>query len=131
MDVLASYGTDEKAEVEGRWFPLSKTAKVLVARTGNPRYAAAFRKLLQKHELDLGTGTPEADELAEVILVEVLADTVLLGWEGLTHQGEAVPYDAKMARTFLRVKDFRKRITALADSMENFKVRAEEAQGND
>jgi hypothetical protein len=130
MDVYTTYATDETAEVEGRWFPLSKTAKVLVARSGNSRYNAAFRKKLNDHEMDLGTGTPEADKLAEEILVEVMADTILLGWEGLKFQGQDVAYSKEQARTMLRVKDFRKRVTVIADSLENFRIKAEEAQGN-
>lgn len=131
MDIFDVYKTDDKAEVEGRWFPLSKTAKVLVARTGNPRYSAAFRKKLQEHELDLNTGGPEADELAEALLVDVMSHTILLGWEGLKFQGEEVSYSKEMSRTMLKVKDFRKKVVSLSDSMENFKVRAEEQQGKD
>lgn len=130
MDIFSTYATDEIAEVEGRWQNLSKTAKVLVARTGNARYNAEFRKALQKHELDLGTGNEEADKLAEEILIDVMARTVLLGWEGLSFQGAEVPYSVEMAKTLLRVKDFRKRIAAVADSIDNFRIQVEEAQGN-
>jgi hypothetical protein len=130
MDVFSTYASDEVAEVEGRWFPVGKDAKVLVARTGNPRYNQAFRKKLQEHEYDLNTGTPEADKLAEEILVQVMAETILLGWEGLKFQGTDVPYTKAQATTLLGVKDFRKRITVIADSLENFRIKAEEAQGN-
>lgn len=131
MDVFSTYATDEKAEVEGKWFPLSKTAKVLVARNGNQRYQAAFRKKLADHEMDLNTGTPEADKLAEEILVDVMAETILLGWEGLSFQGQAVSYSREMAKTMLRVKDWRRRINAIADSLENYRIQAEEAAKND
>jgi hypothetical protein len=130
MDVFSTYATDLTAEVEGRWFPIGKGAKVLVARTGNKRYADLFRKKIEIHREDLDGGTPESEALAEEMMVEILAQTILLGWEGLSYQGEAVAYSQEMAKTLLRVKDFRARITKLADSLENFRLKREEEQGN-
>jgi hypothetical protein len=130
MDIFNTYATDEVAEVEGRWQKIGKDAKVLVARTGNARYQKEFRKALERHEGDLGTGSEEADKLAEEILIEVMAKTILLGWEGLSYQGQTVEYSVDMAKTLLRVKDFRKRVMAIADNLENFKIQAEVAQGN-
>lgn len=130
MDIFAQFATDEKLEVEGKWFPLSKTARVLVARAGNPNYTAALRKELEKNQLDLETSGPEADHLAEQVMVNVIASTVLLGWEGLSFQGKSVSHSIEMARTMLRVKDFRKKITGFSESFAAFKVKAEEDQGN-
>lgn len=131
MDIFKSFATDEKAELEGRWFPLSKTAKVLVARNNNPRYKANLRKRLESNRVDLDSGGPEADYLAEQLFLEVQADTILLGWEGLSFQGKDVLYSPEMSRTLLRVKDFAKKINALSDSLENFRVKEEEATKND
>lgn len=130
MDVFNTYATDEQAEIEGRWHKIGGKSRVLVARTGNANYVKEFRKLLERHEADLGTGSDEADKLSEEILVEVMAKTILLGWEGLEFQGQPVEYSVEMAKTLLRVKDFRKRVSAIADSLENFRIRTEEAQGN-
>lgn len=131
MDIFTSFATDEKAEVEGRWFPLSKTASILVARNNNPRYKAALRKGLEKNRVDLDSGGPEADYLAEQLFIDVQADTVLLDWKGLSFQGKDVVYSPEMSRTLLRVKDFAKKVNALSDSMENFRVKGEEAAKND
>lgn len=130
MDIFNTYATDEIAEVEGRWHKIGKDAQVLVARTGNTKYTAAFRKALADSDVDLANGGEEADRVAEEMLVDVLARTVLLDWKGLSFHGAAVDYSIDMAKTMLRVKDFRKRITNIADSLENFRIRIEEAQGN-
>jgi hypothetical protein len=130
MDIFAQYATDEKTEVEGATFQLSKTASVRVARAGNTRYTAALRKALEKNQLDLEGADAAADFLAETIMVEVMADTILLGWTGLSFQGKEVPYSAEMARNMLRVKDFRKKIAGFADNFEAFRAKAEEKQGN-
>lgn len=130
MDIFSSFATDETLENEGKWRPLSKTAKILVARSGNPKYVALLRSKMTEAQLDLSSGE-EADQLAEALLIDVMADTILLGWVGLTYQGKEAPYSREMARTFLRVKDFRKKVSSMADDFEAFKVQADGEQKND
>lgn len=130
MDIFATYATDETAEVEGTWFPLSKTASVKVARNGNDKFRAALRKAMEKNAQAMEANDAEADLLAENIMVDLMADHILVDWKGLQFKGKDVAYSPEMARTMLRVKDFRKKITELSERFEAFKVKAEEAQGN-
>lgn len=130
MDIFATFASDEKAELAGQWFPLSKTAKVLVARAGNTNYVVALRKTIEKNQMDLSAGSAESEQLAEQALVDVMSSTILLGWEGLSFQGKSVDYSVEMAKTMLRVKDFRKKISGFSDSFEAFRVKAEVEQGN-
>ena len=130
LDIFDAYATDETAEVEGRWFPIGARGRVKVARTGNSRYNELFKKKVEDKQLDLQDGGPAAEQLAEQILIEVQAATILLDWQDLGFQGEAVVYSQDMAKTMLGVKDFRRKINALADSFENFRVKREEQQGN-
>lgn len=129
MDIFSSFATDETLENEGKWFPLSKTASVKVARSGNPKYVALLRAKMQEAQLDLTSGD-EADQLAEGILVEVMAEAILMDWKGLAYQGKEAPFSREMARTMLRVKDFRKKVSGLSENFESFKVKAEAEQGN-
>ena len=131
MDIFAAYATDEKAELEGQWFPLGKDCSLLVARSGNAVYTAALRKALEKNQIDLEGGGPDADFLAESLIVDVMASTILLGWKGLSFKGKDVEHSCEMAKTMLRVKDFRKKVTNFSDNFEAFRVKAETAQGND
>lgn len=130
MDIFSSFATDEALENEGKWFPLSKTAKIKVARAGNPRYQSLLRAKMKEAQLEYSSGD-EADQLAEAILIDVMANTVLLGWEGLKYQGKDAAFSVSMAATFLKVKDFRKKVTELSGNFESYKVQAEVAQGND
>lgn len=130
FDVYAAFATDEQAEVSGRWFPIGKGAKVKVARTGNDRYNAEFRRLVEERQLDLNDGGAGAEQAAADILLQVQAKTILVGWEGIAFQGKQVEYSVEMAKTLLGVKDFRKRVLTMADSFENFRVKSEEQQGN-
>lgn len=130
MDIFASYATDEKAEVEGVKFPLSPTAYVVVARAGNDRYLAELRKALDVNQMALDSNDEAANDLANKLMIEVEAKTILVGWGGLQFQKKPVEYSHEMAKTMLSVKDFRKKILAFSNSMEAFRVKAEEAQGN-
>lgn len=131
FDVFANFATDEEAEIKGRWFPIGKHARVKVARVGNDNYNAEFKKQVEDNQLELSDGGPGAEQLAGEIMLRVQAKTVLVDWEGLGFQGKQVPYSVEMAKTMLGVKDFRKKILALADSFENYRVKSEEQQGND
>lgn len=129
MDIFSSFATDTTLENEGKWFPLSKTAKVKVARIGNDRYKALMQAKLKEAQLG-DMPDKEANELAEVLLTEAMASTVLVNWSGLTYQGKEAPYSTELALTFLNVKDFRKKIADLANNLESFRVKEEVAQGN-
>lgn len=130
MDIFAAFATDEKAEVEGVEFDLSATAKVRVARAGNERYLAELRKVLDQHQMALDSNDDAANALAQKLTIDVMAKTILVGWSGLSFQGKSVDYSVEMAKTLLGVKDFRKKIEAFSNSMEAYRVKAEEAQGN-
>lgn len=129
MDIFSSFATDETLENEGKWFPMSKTAKVKVARVGNDRYKALLQEKLKEAQLG-DMPEKEANEVAEGILIEVMARTILVGWSGLTYQGKEAPYSHEMALTFLNVKDFRKKIGELSNNLESYRVKEEVAQGN-
>jgi hypothetical protein len=129
MDIFSSFATDETLENEGKWRQLSLTAKILVARSPNEKYVTALRAKMADAQLDLLSG-PEADKIAEGILIDVMAETILLNWSGLTYQGKEAPYSREMAKTFLKVKDFRKKVAAMADDFEAFRVKEDKEQGN-
>jgi hypothetical protein len=131
MDIFATFATDEKLEVEGRWFDLSKTAKVRVARSGNPQYIKLLRKKLDEKRIDLDSQGDEANDVAEKLMIDVMADTILMGWEGLEFRGKPMEYSRLNARLLLQVKDFRKKVSGFSESFEAFKVKAQEELGND
>lgn len=130
MDVFALFATDEAAEVEGRWFPLSKTARVKVARTGNERYVNALRQRMKENQIDPSDESKETNDLVLKLIVETMAETILLDFEGMKYKGADLPYTYDNAVLLLSVKDFRKRISDIADKAESFRLKAEEEQGN-
>jgi len=131
MDIFSTFATDEVAEAEGRWFPLSKTAKVLVARTGNANYIKALRQRMKDNQIDAEDNSEENEKLVTSLIVETMAETILLGWKGLEYKGKAMEYTKANAVTLLEVKDFRKRISDIADKADSFRLKEEEEAGND
>ena len=130
MDIFETFATNEQLETEGKWFPLSKTARVKVARSGNPRYLAMLRDEAREAQLDMASGE-EANELAEELVTKTMAKTILLGWEGVTKGGEPVVYSNEAALEYLKLKDFRRKIQAFSDNMEAFRLKSEAEQGKD
>lgn len=130
MDIFNTYVTDEAAEVEGRWFPLDKKTKVLVASTGSTKYKKALSKRIKADHVDLKDSSEENEKFVSSLIVEVMADTILLDWKGMTFKGEELPYTKANAIKALTVKGFRDRINSIATELESFLVKEEEEQGN-
>lgn len=130
MDIFDTYATDEVAELEGRWFPLDKKTKVLVARTGNANYLKAMRQRMKDAQIDVEDQSDENEALVTELVIETMAETILLGWKGLSLKKEELAYSKTNAMKVLAVKGFRERIAGIAGKLESFRVKEEEAQGN-
>lgn len=130
FDIFNAFATDPELELKGKWFTVGPKARMKIARTGNDNYNAEFKRLVEKHSLDLQDGGPGAEKIAAEIMTEVQAKTILVDWDGIGFQGKLVEYSPEMAKTMLAVKDFKKLVLAKADSFEEFRVKAEAALGN-
>lgn len=115
--------TDPKKEAEGVWIDIDgKGAKLLIARNGNPVAKAKWEKLTSDPAVRNAFRRETIDEQRlEDMLVEVLADAVLLGWEGITEGGKPVKYSPAKARELLKVKLFRNLVQDLANDYTFFR----------
>lgn len=129
FDVFTEYATDETLENQGTWFPLGGKARVLVARNGNRAYAKALTSKVNEHQKALDLGDEAADLLSEKIMIEVMADTILLGFENLAFKGKAISYSRDTAIELLKVKDFRRRIVEFSDTVSAYRAKLEAEQG--
>ncbi|HWM89404.1 MAG TPA: hypothetical protein VN493_01410 [Thermoanaerobaculia bacterium] len=131
MDI-SKFQTNKSAEEEGIWVDVDGNGtKVKVARINNARYKKFFQKITKPYKRQIRNGTL-AEELAEKLLVDALANTILLDWKGFTKGGEDFPYSVDNARSFLQESaDFRDFVSDAANEMENFRAEElEEARGN-
>ena len=131
FDLQKEFATDEKSELEGIWENVGIGAKVLVARVGNKNYTERFKRLGKGLQRQLDRGTlPEDNQAA--ILISIMADTILLDWDGFSDGGEAVIYSKDKAKEMLKkYPDFRQFIWDIANDIELYRVRdREEDLGN-
>ena len=127
MDIFQQYATNETTEVEGSWQDVGD-ARFLVARSGNRKYIKKLIKLAERNKKTLDRKDDEADKLSDSIMIDVLAETILLGWEGVSFKGAPMLYSVENAKILLAVKDFRKIIGELSDDFESYKADKEEAE---
>lgn len=126
MDVFAQFATDEKKEIEGVWVEIGDGAKLLVARSGNRKYARLLGTEVEKHQRALDGKSDAAEELSEKLMIGVIAGTILLGWEGVKYKGQPMAYSVENAKTLLAVKDFRVFVTKLSNDIEAYRAVQEE-----
>ena len=131
MDIK-EFKTDRQLEEDGVWVPVDgQGARIKVARMNNPRYKKHFQRITKPYRRQIRSGTL-SEELAEKLLVDALAQTILLDWEGFTKGGKKFSYSLDNAKTFLTEStDFRELVTDAASEMETFRAQeVEEAKGN-
>lgn len=131
MDIFSQFATDETLEMNGRWIQLDANSRIRVARENNDNYQKAFREKWNANEAALQVGDAHADEIARGIFLDVLAETILVGWEGLTYKGKAIKYSVENAKKLLAHKDFRKLVETSAADFAGYRAKLEEEQGND
>lgn len=131
LNVFNMYATDEKAEVEGTIMEVGE-AKLTIARIGNKKYSRKLSKLYERNRKALERKDDAADALSDKVMIDVLSETVLLGWEGIDDEnGKPMPYSKENAVKLLGLKDFRKLIMELAGDESEFKLVKEAEAGND
>lgn len=129
LDIFAQFATDESLEDNGAWFEIGGGASVLVARSGNRKYAKMLTKEVERNKKVLDLNDDAADKKSEEIMIAVIAETILLGWKDIVFKKEALEYSIPNAKKLLAVKDFRKAIGQFADDVSAFKFKEEVEQG--
>lgn len=128
IDLFAEFATNTTVEETGAWAPYSGDIEFLIARASNPTYARKLTKLFDRNRQLLNTKGKAAEAKAEEITIEVMAETLLLGWKGtFTWQGQPLPYSKANAKLVLAVKDFRRWVQDRAEDFSRFKLVQDEA----
>lgn len=131
MDLKQHFATDAEAEVEGVWHDLGDGARIRVARTGNPEYQQALRRVIGPYRLQMKRGTLSTDRL-RALNIEIEAETILLDWEGLEEGGKKIKYSTENAARLLEeYPDFRQVVQELADELTHYRNGAAEEDAED
>lgn len=117
---LTDFDVNDDLSVNGTWVPVGKDAKLLIARINNEKYRDFIKKKTKPYRSAIRAGQLDETLMTEIV-VEALARTILLGWEGLTEKGEALVYSVSKAEDLLRRKEqFRDLVTSLANDASLF-----------
>jgi hypothetical protein len=127
VDIFASFATDDDLEKNGARVDLGQGASIRVARANSRAYSKLLAKLVDQHKSVLDKDDAAADAKSDEIMVEVMAQTLLKGWDGLKYKGKVLPYSLENARLILAHKDFRRVVAQHADNFDNFRALAEAA----
>lgn len=122
---LTRFKADPVLEDEGVWTSVDAgtEASIKIARIGNRRYREAMTRRLKPFRRALRNGTLD-EKVTEKITAEVLAETILLDWKGLTQNGVPLSYSPEAAKELLcdnRFKDFRDLVVELAGDLELYR----------
>lgn len=130
-DIKKMFGVNKNLEISGVWQDIGDGVSVKVARMGNPEYQKDFERVSKPHRRAIRRGTLN-NEVAEKLLIKVMARTILLDWKGLEEDGVAVPFNNENAlRILTEYKDLRDYVSDIANDIEVFKQEEdEEAEKN-
>lgn len=102
--IYAMFSTDTKLEQLGVWLDYSGFGKFRVARAGgaNKAFTRAIAQKMLPYRRMLQAKQNKPDEamldMLRAIQMEVFAETVVLGWEGVTDvMDEAIPFSKEAA----------------------------------
>lgn len=128
MNLRELFATNKQAETEGVWVDVGKGIRIKIARYENPHYVEALRKKAAPHRAAARAGVM-SDDMAEKVLNEVIAETILLDWDGVKDKlGNVVPYSRKEALAALNdMRDFRDLVLNFSKDLELFKLQQDEA----
>ena len=123
---VSALETDPALEVEGVWRDLPRGGKVKVARWQNTEFSRLMRTKYKANR-DLLDGEDElSDKIGQDVMVEVMAVTILKDVSGIGHKGKLIQkYTPEIGIELLKVKDFREKIKALSDQMDQYQHKQE------
>ncbi len=129
---ISSFAVDKEKTENGTWVDLSEEAAVLVARMNNEQYNKYIRKHGKVLSMQARVGTINEQDAIR-LTKKAVANTVLLGWRGITDDaGAEIPYSVdKAIELFEAFPEFFTTVMDYAQDKALFKLEAqEEARGN-
>jgi hypothetical protein len=131
MVKITSLRIDPDRASKGVWFDWDHGVRFLIARIGNPNFDERLRELIEADQA-AGKSAPEAQEAATI---QAVAETLLLGWEGLDDDnGKPLKWTAKRSHELLAdpaLQDIYKFVVLKASETARFRAEADaEALGN-
>ena len=126
MDLKKNYLTDKVAEVEGLNKDFGDGCFIKIARIGNSEYKKYFQKITKPYQKAIRRGVL-SDEIADKLLIDAMANKIVLGWSGMTEDDKPVEYSVENCiRILTTYTDLKDQIQEIANEMESFKAEDDE-----
>lgn len=126
MDPYEQFAFDAELAETGVWFDFTDGSRLRIARRDNPRYREALRALAKGKERLIQLKAISESELHEMRM-RALARGVLLDWEGLTRDGEPLPYsEANVVALLTDLPEFCVQVESCAEDLVAFRREAEQ-----
>lgn len=124
----AMFASDKALEAKGIWLDFG-AFKIRVARAGgsNQKFRIALEQKLRPYQLQMKTGTMD-NEQALRLLAEAYAETVVLGWEGVTDsEGKAMAFTQEnVVKLFTDLPELFNEVQEQAGKLANFRALEQE-----
>lgn len=127
MDIFKTFATDEKLEIEGRWVDFDGETSFKIARYPNKHFSKLFSKEYKAHKRALESKSADSEAVAEKIMVEVMAKTILLDWKGPVKMNDKDlgDYTVEKGIQVLKIKEFQAWVQEQANDTDAFKIHQE------
>ena len=123
------YQTDPTAEAEGVWVrDLAPGFHVKIARLNNPKHKAVSLRLARPFRAQIDRDTL-SEEKADELVVQALAETIVMDWEGGTDEAGAAlePTLANKVKLLTDLPDLRADIVQAAKTQDLYRAESIEA----
>ena len=126
-DLQKEFGTDSEKEKEGVWRDdIVGDVRMKIARIGNPRYNKRFQALSKPHRRALRSGRLK-DDIAEKLMIQCLAETIILDWENVEYKGKELPFSLENAVMILtELPELRNYVNDIANELEGYQAEDDE-----
>jgi hypothetical protein len=126
MDLKKNYATDKEAEISGIDKDFGDGCFIKIARIGNAEYKKYFQKITKPYQKAIRRGVL-SDEIADKLLIDALANRIVLGWSGMTEDDKPIAYSVENCiRILTEYPDLKDQIQEIANEMESFKTEDDE-----
>ena len=112
---IAEHTTSKLKELGGTWIDCGSGLRLKLAAWGNRNAQRRFqqeisanptlKRLIGKKEWTTGVSETE-EQLVQDMLVEIVAETVLMDWEGVVERSTPIPFNAANSRRLLKNRTF-------------------------
>lgn len=119
---LASLVVDKTA-AEGLWFPFMGGAEFKIAKANSRAERQELGNLYKANQTVIDSDTPEGNELAEKLTIEVEAKYRLIDWRGIVNEnGEEIPYSVEASTEYMNIEEVRNFVNSKSASYEPWRV---------